>query len=104
MNDNAESQDASAEPGMYRGTIDAPSDVLSSHDLIEELRFRISRLPDALADDPRGTLERAHDLMAQVVAHQERAGNDDDAEELASALARYRDFFTRLNSATSQPT
>jgi hypothetical protein len=104
MNENAENAaDISTQGSVYRGTIDAPQ-ILSSHDWIEELRLRISRLQDAFADDPHGTLDRAHDLMAQVVEHQELAGNDDDADELAAALAHYRDLFTRLTTATSKLT
>jgi hypothetical protein len=105
MNEDAENaQDSLGQSGVYRGTIDAQSELLSSHDWIEELRFRVSRMPDAFADDPRGTLEQAHDFMAQVVAHQETSGNDADAEELAAALAHYRDFLNRLTSVTSEPT
>jgi hypothetical protein len=75
----------------------------SSHDWIEELQSELNQVQAAHVDDPRAALEHAHDLIAQVVAHQERSGNDDDAEELAAVLARYRDFHSRLVSATSEP-
>lgn len=95
-----------AEPSqsaMFRGTIDAPGDTLSSHDWIEELRSRLNQLQTTHVDDPQGALAQAHDLMAQVVSHQEQSGNDDDAEELATALARYRDFFSRLVATAGEP-
>jgi hypothetical protein len=79
---------------VYRGTW-----VLSSRDWIELLPVRLSQLQYEYADDPQGALERAHDLVAQVVEHQEKSGNDDDAEELAYMLARYRDFCNRITAS-----
>ncbi|HTV73054.1 MAG TPA: hypothetical protein VME66_05085 [Candidatus Acidoferrales bacterium] len=84
---------------VRRGTFEA----LSSRDWIEMLPLQLSRLQREFVDDPHMALQRAHDLVAQVVEHQEQCGNDDDAEELAVILSRYRGFCNRLVATSTAP-
>jgi hypothetical protein len=97
-----------------RGTAGTGGDValLDPRDA-EEMRRRWSDTQARFVDDPRGAVQSADGLVAELMqalarsfgahkgeleAHWQRGG-DPDTEELRQALQRYRSFFDRLLSA-----
>ena len=79
-------------------------------DRMEDLRRRWNDVQAAFVDDPRNAVQRAHELvddlvreLTQVFARERSglegqwsSGGQADTEALRVALQRYRDFFNRL--------
>jgi hypothetical protein len=99
-------------------TTDEPREAAKEQPLIEReeldgLRERWESIQTTFVDEPRGSVERADALVAEVMQHLqqgfagERArledqwehGEDVSTEDLRVALTRYRSFFNRLLSA-----
>ncbi|HEV7663077.1 MAG TPA: hypothetical protein VGQ62_06040 [Chloroflexota bacterium] len=91
-------EDQAAQPSLFKGNDG------------EEFHRRWSDIQASFVDEPRGAVEQADTLvaevmqrLAQVFAEERRTleqqwdkGGDADTEELRLALRRYRSFFDRL--------
>jgi hypothetical protein len=83
---------------------------LFSDDDLNDLRGRWDEIQTGFVDEPKGAVERADSLVADVISrltsgfartradldHQWKRGDDVSTEDLRQALRRYRSFFGRL--------
>ena len=97
---------------MNENAATAPTDGFLPDDRLEGLRERWMEVQTDFVDDPRSAVEKAHQLVADLVNEltqtftnertslesQWKGGGDADTEALRVALQRYRDFFNRLLS------
>jgi len=86
---------------------------LFSDQQVAELRGRWDQIQTAFVDEPRGSVEKADQLVADAIArladgfartraeldHQWKRGDNVSTEDLRIALQRYRSFFSRLLEA-----
>jgi len=87
-------------------------DPLFAPDETESLRKRWEQIQSAFVDEPRGSVERADQLVAEAIKrlaegfaeqrgrmeHDWNKGEEVSTEDLRLALQRYRSFFDRLLS------
>lgn len=110
---------------VERGSIDSPrpdttvtqdagssQDNFLPQDRMDDLRSRWNDVQAQFVDDPQSAVEKAHNLVAQLVdeltqtftrerstLEQQWQGGNVDTEALRVALQRYRAFFNRLLSS-----
>jgi hypothetical protein len=121
VDDGGERVDRSAEPDDDRGARAEASDreraggreALLDSDDTTRFRARWMEIQAVFVDEPRGAVEQADGLVAELMKHlaetfarereglegQWTRGEDVSTEELRVALTRYRSFFDRLLEA-----
>lgn len=96
-------------PGQLRGAREEMAPLFSGEEA-GQLRARWEEIQIGFVDEPRQSVERADELVAQVMRrlaevfaeersqleHQWTRGDDVSTEDLRVALRRYRSFFDRL--------